>query len=284
MFSFPCQKENTFLSLHKTLIKPPSLCISCRKQLNQQLKQQLKQEELRIISLEHSLFQVFFPSNFSISLYYFLYVFIFFVRSVRIIAKNPLILFNLLCLFRKKTIISLFLYLLFKQSIMVYLLPVKFFLIPSFLLPCSNKFTEKTNQIHHKQAIKSTFFPSHSVASLEKKQSPNFPIQSLPCFPVPGSSTKRERGKVKGGGSVNLLFALFLIHFPSVIITCSRGREGWELGRRSRSLRSSPPAPYPLNLWFCPASLENRGMARENRERIGELEKENRERTAKRES
>jgi hypothetical protein len=166
---------------------------------------------------------------------------------------------------------------------MVYLLPAKCFPIPSFLLPCSNKFTEKTNQIHHKQAIKSTFFPSHSTASLEKKQSPNFPIQSLPCFPVLGSSTKRER-QSKRGGSVNLLFALFLIHFPSVISTCSRGREGWELGRRSRSLRSSPPAPCPLNLWFCPASLENRGMARENRERIEELEKENRERTAKRES
>jgi hypothetical protein len=51
---------------------------------------------------------IFFSSNFSISLYYFLYAFIFFVRSIRIIAKNPLILFNLLCLSRKKLLFLCF--------------------------------------------------------------------------------------------------------------------------------------------------------------------------------
>jgi len=77
---------------------------------------------------------------------------------------------------------------------MVYLLSVKKFSIPSFLLHLtlsrSNKLTEKTNQIHHKQAIKIiAFFLAHAATSLQK---PNFPIQSLPCFPVPGSSAKRK--------------------------------------------------------------------------------------------
>ena len=93
--------------------------------------------------------------------------------------------------------------------------------------------------------------------------SPNFPIQSLPCFPVPESSAKRETQSKKGGESVNLLFALF----TSVISAFSRGREGWELGRRSRSLRSSPPALAP---WICDVVLllENRGMARESQEKL----------------
>jgi hypothetical protein len=65
----------------------------------------------------------------------------------------------------------------------------------------------------------------------------------------PGGSTKRERGKVKGGESVieGLCVEeqplLFFFSSPSVISTSSRGSEGGELGRRSRSLRSSLLAP-----------------------------------------
>jgi len=58
---------------------------------------------------------------------------------------------------------------------------------------------------------------------------------------------QRESGKVKRRGeSVNVLktnpCSLFFLS-PSVISTNSQGREGGELGRRSRSLRSSPLAP-----------------------------------------
>jgi len=48
-------------------------------------------------------------------------------------------------------------------------------------------------------------------------------------------------------------------------------------------LRSSPPAPCPLNLRCCPASSKNRGMARENREREREPRENSYERTAERE-
>jgi len=57
---------------------------------------------------------------------------------------------------------------------------------------------------------------------------------------------QRERGKVKEGGiseCVEEQPLLFFFSSPSVISTSSLGSEGGELGRRSRSLRSSPLAP-----------------------------------------
>jgi hypothetical protein len=49
---------------------------------------------------------------------------------------------------------------------------------------------------------------------------------------------------------------------PNIISTSSRGSEGGELGRRSKSLRSSPLAPWIFDL--CPASLcTQRGSQRE---------------------
>ena len=116
----------------------------------------------------------------------------------------------------------------------------------------SNKLTEKPNQIHHKQAIKKHNF-SCTFGS--------FPNQSLPCFPVTGSRTKREMqtgGETAGG----------------------ERDKNWEWGADPWGLAFLPSCP--LNLWCCPASSENRGMARENQERIGE-EKDSRERTTMRE-
>jgi hypothetical protein len=60
-----------------------------------------------------------------------------------------------------------------------------------------------------------------------------------------GGSTKREMKSKRGGISECVEEQPLLVFFssPSVISTSSRGREGGEQGRRSRSLRSSPLAP-----------------------------------------
>jgi len=179
--------------------------------------------------LEHSLFQVFFSSNFSISLYYFLYVFIFFVyRSVRIIAKNPLILSNLLCLFPKKL---LFLYFCIfcsnNPSWFIFCLSiffphsVFFFILPRHVQTSSQINQPNSSQTSYKKHIFSCTFGNF----FREIKIPKLPHPVFTCFPIPGSSTKRER-QSKEGELVNLLFALFLIHFSSVTSAYSRGREG----------------------------------------------------------
>ena len=194
MFSFPCQKENTFLSLLIKHIWTP-LCISVQKQLKS-----------KKIWESHSSFQVFFPSNFSIIfLYYFLYVFIFFVffRPARIIAKNPWSCLSV----PKNTIYFLCLiYFLPVFLYLIYLLPVNFFSIPSFLLHllvtvknAHRKTQPISSQSSHKKHIFSYTFGSFLREIKIPKQDPTSPY---PVSLSPDPAQREWRKPQTGGETV----------------------------------------------------------------------------------
>jgi hypothetical protein len=181
-------------------------------------------------------FQIFFPSNFSIIS---LYVFIFFVffRSIRIIAKNPWSCL-ICCLFRKKLFLCICICCANNPS-WLGKLPVNFFPIPSFLLHLLVTF----KQAHRKTQ------PNSSQASHKKHNFSctfgSFPNQSLPCFPVTGSRTKRETqtgGETAGG----------------------ERDENWEWGADPWGLALLPLAP-----WICDVVLllQRTGEWRERIER-----------------
>jgi len=237
-------QESVFLSLSKG--KHFSLLIKHIFPLSMSLSENSwKAKKIWRISLT---FQVFFPLNFSIIS---LYVFIFFVffRSVRIIAKNPWS-FLICCLFWKKLFLCIYICCTNNPS-WLGKLPVNFFPIPSFLLHLFVTF---------KQAHRKT--QSNSLQASHKKHNfsctfGSFPNQSLPCFPVTGSKTKRE---MQTGGE-----------------TAEGQRdENWEWGADPWGLALLPLAPWISDVV---PFLQRTG---EWRERTGE-EKESRERTTTRE-
>ena len=182
VFSFPCQKENTF-----HLYKNTSWSLF-RWSLSENNRSRSKKNWSYWNQIPGHFFQVFFPLSislyyfvyymflffsfidlFSISVYYFLYMFlIFFIhRSIRIIARNPFIcLISSAC----KT---------FSHTQHKYRDANTSFL-PHLTSSCSNKICEKTKQIHHKQAIKIiVYFLAHSAASFLQTKLPH-PKQTEP--------------------------------------------------------------------------------------------------------
>jgi len=125
--------------------------------------------------------------------------------------------------------------------------------------------TKKPNQFHHNQAIKKHIFSCTFGSFLREikipKQDPTSP------YPVSSSPDPAQREWRKQKGKLS-------------------GERGMRTGdeeqisdrrERERENRGMVMVSCPLNLWWCPASSENRGMVRENRERAGEerLPKEN---------